>query len=186
MSSPTYNWDRWQLGSPSEYLEWIYRMVTREGPPKSILEIGLGPGASTVATLLATEQDLIAVNTVDINPPPTTIQRVEELVHPAKRWNLIYGDSSEFMDSTPMKFDYIYIDGDHSEEGVFRDAVAAYRILSPGGVIVFDDAGAIEFTIGVNAGIKRAFENIKDLVEEFPDLDVINPNGPRVFRKSNA
>lgn len=187
MSSPTYNWDRWQLGSPSEYLEWIYRMVTREFP-KSILEIGLGPGASTVATILATQEDKIPVTTIDINPPTKSIERVEELTHPGKRWNLVYGDSSQIMDTMKEQFDYIYIDGDHSEDGVYRDAIAAYRVLNSRGVIVFDDAGAKEFTVGVNAGIKR-FLNFADgsygslLTEEFPDLDVINPNGPRVFRK---
>lgn len=186
MSSPTHNWDRWQLGSPSEYLEWIYRLITCE-KPKFILEIGLGPGASTVATILATDIDKTPITTIDINPPPPSIQRVEELTHPGHRWNLMYGDSSEVMEKLlhqGLKFDYIYIDGDHSEEGVFRDATSAYPILLPGGIIVFDDAGAIEFTIGVNLGIARAFTSIKDLVEEFPDLDVINPNGPRIFRRT--
>lgn len=183
MSSPTYNWDRWQLGSPSEYLEWIHRLVILK-KPLSILEVGLGPGASTVSTLLATQERGIVVNTIDINPPPRSIERVEELVHPGKRWNLMYGDSPTIMEMLPAEsFDYIYIDGDHSEEGVYRDAVAAYALLAPGGTLVFDDAGAPEFTVGVNAGIKRALVGKKDLVEEFLDLDVINPNGPRVFRR---
>lgn len=182
MSSPSHNWDRWQLGSPSEYLEWIYRMVKKENP-SSILEIGLGPGASTVATILATDDSHIPITTIDINPPPPSIQRVEELTHPGRRWNLMYGDSSEVMTSLTNHFDYIYIDGDHSEEGVFRDATAAYKLLLPGGVIIFDDAGAREFKEGVNAGISRAFKSITDLVEELPELDVINPNGPRVFRR---
>lgn len=187
MSSPTYNWDRWQLGSPSEYLEWIYRMVKRENP-KKILEIGLGPGASTVATILAAkdlllEKNEIVLTTIDINPPVKTIERVEELLHPGDAWILIYGDSSEVMNTFNDRFDYIYIDGDHSEEGVFRDAQAAYPILAKDGVIIFDDAGAPEFTVGVNAGIKRSIENIRGIKEEFPDIDVINPNGPRIFRK---
>lgn len=194
MSSPTYNWDRWQLGFPSEYLEWIYRLVRRENP-QSILEIGLGPGASTVATILATgdvpnpENKPITtpITTIDINPPPPSIKRVEELTHPGPRWNLVYGDSSERMEELygkGHKFDYIYIDGDHSEEGVYRDAVAAYSLLKRDGVLVFDDAGAPEFTVGVNAGIKRALSGFHDLNEFHPDLDVVNPNGPRVFRRT--
>jgi hypothetical protein len=36
-------------------------------------------------------------------------------------------------------FDFIYIDGDHTAEGVLRDAVLAWRLLKPGGIIAFDD-----------------------------------------------
>ena len=36
-------------------------------------------------------------------------------------------------------FDFIYIDGDHTAEGVLRDALLAWRLLKPGGIIAFDD-----------------------------------------------
>ena len=36
-------------------------------------------------------------------------------------------------------FDFIYIDGDHTAEGVLKDAVLAWRLLKPGGIIAFDD-----------------------------------------------
>lgn len=189
MSSPTYNWDRWQLGFASEYLEWIYRLIRKENP-QSILEVGLGPGASTVAAILAVgdvpnphnKPIMTVVTTIDINPPPKSIERVEELTHPGKRWNLLYGDSSEVMERMTNRFDYVYIDGDHSEEGVYRDAVAGSRLVNPGGILIFDDAGAKEFIIGVNAGIKR-WHDSSLFKEEFPNLDVINPHGARVFRR---
>lgn len=37
------------------------------------------------------------------------------------------------------KFDVIYVDGDHEAKAVMADAVLAWRVLKPGGVLVFDD-----------------------------------------------
>lgn len=49
-------------------------------------------------------------------------------------------DSKEYMRSMEkVTFDFIYIDGDHTAEGVLQDAVLAWRLLKPGGIIAFDD-----------------------------------------------
>jgi len=50
------------------------------------------------------------------------------------------GDSSEKLRVLPdQSFDWIYIDGDHSEEGVKRDIEAAARKIKPGGLMIFND-----------------------------------------------
>ena len=49
-------------------------------------------------------------------------------------------DSREYLRSVEEStFDFIYIDGDHTAEGVLQDAVLAWRLLKPGGIIAFDD-----------------------------------------------
>ena len=49
-------------------------------------------------------------------------------------------DSREYLRSVEEPtFDFIYIDGDHTAEGVLQDAVLAWRLLKPGGIIAFDD-----------------------------------------------
>ena len=49
-------------------------------------------------------------------------------------------DSKEFLRSIEEPtYDFIYIDGDHTAEGVLRDALLAWRLLKPGGIIAFDD-----------------------------------------------
>lgn len=49
-------------------------------------------------------------------------------------------DSKEYLRSVEEPtFDFIYIDGDHTAEGVLQDAVLAWRLLKPGGIIAFDD-----------------------------------------------
>jgi predicted O-methyltransferase YrrM len=55
----------------------------------------------------------------------------------------IYHDSRTF-DTTPYResMDYIFIDGDHSYEGVKNDTEKALQLLKPGGVIVWHDYAA--------------------------------------------
>ena len=36
-------------------------------------------------------------------------------------------------------FDFIYIDGSHYSKDVLEDAILAWRLTKPGGVIIFDD-----------------------------------------------
>lgn len=55
----------------------------------------------------------------------------------------IYSDSRAF-DTAPYResMDYIFIDGDHSYEGVKNDTEKALQLLKPGGVIVWHDYAA--------------------------------------------
>lgn len=50
-------------------------------------------------------------------------------------------NSIEFLATTDDKdyYDFIYIDGDHTAEAVFRDASLAWKALKPGGIMAFDD-----------------------------------------------
>lgn len=41
-------------------------------------------------------------------------------------------------------FRFIYIDGDHTADGVYQDACHAFNLLTPGGIILFDDYGLPE------------------------------------------
>lgn len=49
--------------------------------------------------------------------------------------------TSEFFagDYVSERYDFIYIDADHTAIGVLEDAVASHRLLKVGGLLVFDD-----------------------------------------------
>jgi predicted O-methyltransferase YrrM len=47
--------------------------------------------------------------------------------------------SDHFFKNNKEKFDFIYIDGDHTAYGVLKDAVNAYECLKPWGILAFDD-----------------------------------------------
>ena len=49
------------------------------------------------------------------------------------------GTSDGFFRNNREKYDFIYIDGDHTAYGVIKDAVSAYECLNIGGILAFDD-----------------------------------------------
>ena len=51
----------------------------------------------------------------------------------------IKGDSSYVLPNLKEKYDFIYIDGDHTEKAVYRDATNAWPLLKSGGILAFDD-----------------------------------------------
>lgn len=49
------------------------------------------------------------------------------------------GTSDWFFKNNVEKYDFVYVDGDHTAYGVLKDAVSAYECLNVGGIIAFDD-----------------------------------------------
>jgi predicted O-methyltransferase YrrM len=47
--------------------------------------------------------------------------------------------SSQFFRNNMEQYNFIYVDGDHTAQGVLQDAVDSYRALAVGGIIAFDD-----------------------------------------------
>jgi len=44
----------------------------------------------------------------------------------------------------PAQFDFVYVDGSHKIGDVLQDAVLAWTVLRPGGVVTFDDYGLVD------------------------------------------
>ena len=58
----------------------------------------------------------------------------------AARATIVVESSQVAMRRLPLEsFDVIYIDGSHATADVLEDAVLSYRLLKPGGVLIFDD-----------------------------------------------
>jgi len=53
--------------------------------------------------------------------------------------NLKKGYSQNILPTLTQDFDLIYIDGDHTSEGVFNDAKLSFPLLKKNGIIIFDD-----------------------------------------------
>lgn len=52
----------------------------------------------------------------------------------------IKGYSADFLQNAQAKhYDFIYVDGDHRAEEVYKDAVFGWRCLKRGGIMAFDD-----------------------------------------------
>jgi len=47
--------------------------------------------------------------------------------------------SDWFFKNNLEKYDFIYVDGDHTSYGVLKDAINAFECLNVGGILAFDD-----------------------------------------------
>jgi SAM-dependent methyltransferase len=71
-----------------------------------------------------------------IEPAVRTLAATSE----KSRVRLHHGDSAAVLDEFPdAYFDWIYIDAQHTYEGVARDIEAARRVVKPAGFLVFND-----------------------------------------------
>jgi hypothetical protein len=51
----------------------------------------------------------------------------------------VRNNSENFLRSNKTEWDFIYIDGDHTEKAVYSDAVGAWSLLKTKGILAFDD-----------------------------------------------
>jgi predicted O-methyltransferase YrrM len=68
-------------------------------------------------------------------------------------------------------YDFIYIDGDHSENAVYKDGVNALRLIKSGGIILFDDYYWVHKSQVTKNGIEK-------FINEFNDQIVVLFRGP--------
>lgn len=122
-----------------------------------IVEIGRFYGGSTLLLAAACNKD-IKIHSLDIDP-----QDDEKLVSYARdleltNINLYLHDSTDIEASKYIEYDVVFIDGDHTYNGVYKDMEAWYPRLKKGGHMIFHDSymmyeipnAIIDFTINKN------------------------------------
>jgi hypothetical protein len=75
------------------------------------------------------------------------------------------GTSDSFFKNNVEKYDFIYIDGDHTSYGVIKDAVSAYECLNVGGILAFDDY-LWSADLGANKEPKMAIDAFYTIYQE--------------------
>lgn len=134
--------------------------------PKKILEIGSRSGISLVQ-LLSSYVDFSDMRVVlfdlwnDGLCTPNLIRKHLKHMGIEIEPEFYQGDSRitvpQFMEKNIDKFDYILVDGDHSQEGATWDLESAYQLIAKGGVIVFDDIVSFD---GLN--LRPVWDNFKN------------------------
>lgn len=67
-------------------------------------------------------------------------KRFEGNIQPWKdKVTLHVGCSSDILPSLEGGYDFVYIDGSHQAKDVLFDAVICWRLVKPGGIVIFDD-----------------------------------------------
>ena len=129
--------------------------------PKRVFEIGTYRGASSEMILqLLPEVQVISIAFVNDEPgrkfnnDELSLAEVGALVSPANRdrFTQLIGDSHQIDPKAFVRdhgrMDLVFIDGDHSREGVRQDTDLARAILAPKGAIAWHDANPKKRYIG--------------------------------------
>jgi predicted O-methyltransferase YrrM len=115
--------------------EWLW-LLKRLPAKSNILEIGCYDGGSTYS--LANYANMLV--TIDINNPPRfDVNNIKEVCPRYMYIGMNSRNPDILRHIKDYTFDVIFIDGDHSYEGVAKDYQIYRQFLAPGGMIVFHD-----------------------------------------------
>jgi predicted O-methyltransferase YrrM len=135
--------------------DWFTPTIPRLEPiflkdAKRILEIGCFEGRSTLWFLEQAPKacvtcvdsfkggsDLIGIDLTGLKE-----RFLSNIAGHRLRVHLYIGDSWDVCRELDSNFyDFVYVDGSHEECDVIHDALQAFRVVRPGGIVVFDDYG---------------------------------------------
>ncbi len=121
--------------------------------PQNLLEVGTHIGASTLffAEALKTvspQARMTTVDILDVNGPAGPWHE-QGLLMPPRQYleklgsssfvNFCVSSSSTYLEDTQEKFDFIFLDGDHSPRTVYKEISLALKVLNRDGVILLHD-----------------------------------------------
>lgn len=143
----------------------LFRLV-RSKPAAQILEIGRWYGGSAFLFAVASDQDSI-VTSIDIAPQDdrllqTALER-NDLSHKVK----LLVDNAHDAEVRPGFYDLIFVDGDHSYEGVARDYQHWKKAVKPGGHLAFHNAARGRAHADVAPGPFRLVQEIAARESEY-------------------
>lgn len=159
-----------------QHLVTLYNLVTSI-QAKTVIELGVNTGESTVALLEAVAATGGKLYSVDIFPRPDTEKMLKSygLTGP---WEFIIADDMEYIKSWPKDrlADMVFVDTSHEYEQTKKEIAAYEPILRPSGIMVFHDT--VSFYDGVQKPINEFLKNNKWAYE-----NKTNCNGLGILRK---
>jgi len=132
--------------------------IAFELKPENILEIGVGSKAQSTKVFLSAlkENNKGKLTSIDIDTRRRLYESIENEF--GDYWKMIIGDSHRqdiYEKIKDIEFDLIFIDGDHSYEGVKKDFEMYVPLLKDGGLILMHD------TVNRREGVKDFWQEIK-------------------------
>ena len=157
--------------------------------PRSVLEVGTHIGASTLHIARALKQlgkngKVISADIIDVNDPGTGPWKQLGLKKSPKDFaaelecleyiDFHIGPCLDLMGKTKQRYDFIFLDGDHTAQAVYKEVSTALSLLNENGVILlhdfFPEAKPLYPDDSIIRGPFRALERIK---KENSKIDVL-------------
>lgn len=134
---------------PEEYSRVILKILEKK--PKSYLEIGIGNGGSWMTFSYINRKTLNISHSVDnLSYYQAIGQKIEEiefienfLSKDIENTCFFNMNSSDYLNKCETKYDVIFIDGDHSYEGVKSDYINSLSLMNENGIMIFHDIASI-------------------------------------------
>ncbi len=131
------DWDR-DSGAGSMWDLLAVSLIARYRNPRVCFEIGTGHGRTTHHLALNTPSGT-QIFSLDISHEPC-IGSIFRDQATSKKIVRLTGDSTSFdFGQWVGQVDFLFVDGDHSYDAVFRDTEHALAMVAPGGCILWDD-----------------------------------------------
>lgn len=132
----------------------LYRIVQLVRPSKS-LEIGIMRGSSSITigkALLDAGIDCIQT-AVDIDPlAADAAARHFNTYRLGSRYVPVVADSRKYIASSGDRWQFVFLDGDHTYDTVALEFAEAYNRTDPGGCIVLHDTGSKKWGVNEDPG----------------------------------
>ena len=151
---------------PEEYSKFLTFIKDRD--IKTYLELGVGNGGSFLINSIFLQRsadtlhcvDNIAYRDTHVKQTPEKIQlkiNILKDMFPEKDIKFTNISTDDFFKNNTRMYDCIFIDADHSYEGVKADYINALKAINKNGFIIFHDVGNMSDGVGVG----RLWEEIK-------------------------
>lgn len=151
------------FASTNTYEKYILGSLVKLIAPKSILEIGTYKGATTWHLFFNAPKDTV-VYTFDlpeneklgnVTDFKLTYNKVREYLPDSPRIRFMLQNTRKWDGILENKVQFVFIDGDHSYEGVKNDTEKALRCLDEIGCVVWHDSFGREAGYGVHYYLKN-------------------------------
>lgn len=134
----------------------------------SYVEIGAFAGGS--ASLVSLNKNVKNIISIDIGKPmpkEIAIKNVNKFKHNDCSYEYIEGDSKNLTTINHLKnklngIDILFIDGDHSLDGVIKDFENYHSLVNSGGFIVFDDYMDEKYSPEVFTAVNSIVQNLNE------------------------
>jgi len=152
--------------------------------PLTYVEIGCYAGGSACLVLQRPNTKVISIDLGHPISPDVVYNNVEKLNNLKNPYYYLQGNSQTYetvdlLKNVTQKIDILFIDGDHSYQGVINDFLLYENLVAPKGYIIFDDYNDYKYSpevkTAVDVLIPTIIENY-DIIGTLPNIYNARPD----------